>query len=52
MADYLLAEAKIAVVPGGAFESPDNIRIAYSTHGKPDRRYEPYGSSFKETWLI
>ena len=30
MADYLLAEAKIAVVPGGAFESPDNIRIAYS----------------------
>jgi aspartate aminotransferase len=30
MADYLLEEAKVAVVPGKAFEMPNNIRIAYS----------------------
>lgn len=30
MADYLLAEARIALVPGGAFEAPDNLRISYS----------------------
>ena len=30
VADFLLKEAKIAVVPGAAFESPDNIRISYS----------------------
>lgn len=30
MADYLLDEAKVAVVPGKAFEMPNNIRIAYS----------------------
>lgn len=31
LADYLLAEARIALVPGGAFEAPDNLRISYST---------------------
>lgn len=30
MANYLLEEVKIAVVPGKAFEMPNNIRIAYS----------------------
>lgn len=30
MADYLLEEARIAVVPGGAFEAPENLRISYS----------------------
>lgn len=30
VADYLLEEAGIAVVPGAAFESPGNIRISYS----------------------
>ena len=30
MADFLLAEARIALVPGGAFEAPDNLRISYS----------------------
>ncbi len=30
MANYLLEESKIAVVPGLAFEAPDNIRISYS----------------------
>lgn len=30
-AEYLLAEAAVAVVPGIAFESPNTIRIAYST---------------------
>lgn len=30
MANYLLEEAKIAVVTGAAFEAPDNIRISYS----------------------
>lgn len=30
VANFLLEEAHIAVVPGAAFESPDNIRIAYS----------------------
>lgn len=30
MADYLLEEARIAVVPGAAFEAPDNLRISYS----------------------
>lgn len=30
MADYLLDEASVAVVPGKAFEMPNNIRIAYS----------------------
>jgi len=28
--DYMLSEALIAVVPGEAFESPDNIRISYA----------------------
>ena len=28
--DFLLEEAHIAVVPGGAFEAPDHLRIAYS----------------------
>lgn len=27
---FLLSEAKVAVVPGSAFEAPNNIRIAYS----------------------
>ena len=30
MAAYLLAEARIAVVPGAAFEAPENLRISYS----------------------
>lgn len=30
LADFLLEEARIAVVPGGAFEAPDNLRISYS----------------------
>lgn len=30
MANYLLEESKIAVVPGVAFEAPDNLRISYS----------------------
>jgi aspartate aminotransferase len=30
LADYLLEDAHIAVVPGAAFESPDNLRISYS----------------------
>ncbi len=30
MADYLLEDAHIAVVPGAAFEAPDNLRISYS----------------------
>lgn len=30
VADYLLEEAKVAVMPGGAFEAPDNLRISYS----------------------
>ncbi len=30
MANYLVEEAKIAVVTGAAFEAPDNIRISYS----------------------
>ena len=30
LADFLLEEAHIAVVPGGAFEAPDHLRIAYS----------------------
>lgn len=30
MADYLLEEARIAVVPGAAFEAPENLRISYS----------------------
>lgn len=30
MANYLLEEAKIAVVTGAAFEAPENIRISYS----------------------
>jgi aspartate aminotransferase len=27
---YLLEEARIAVVPGSAFEAPNSVRIAYS----------------------
>jgi aspartate aminotransferase len=30
IAGFLLEEAHIAVVPGAAFEAPDNIRISYS----------------------
>jgi aspartate aminotransferase len=30
MSDYLLEEARIAVVTGDAFEAPDNLRISYS----------------------
>lgn len=30
LATYLLEDAHIAVVPGGAFEAPDNLRISYS----------------------
>lgn len=30
VADFLLDEAHIAVVPGGAFEAPNHLRIAYS----------------------
>ena len=30
VADFLLDEAHIAVVPGGAFEAPSHLRIAYS----------------------
>ncbi len=30
VANYLLEEAHIAVVPGAAFEAPENIRISYS----------------------
>lgn len=30
LASYLLEEAKVAVMPGGAFEAPDNLRISYS----------------------
>lgn len=30
LADFLLEEARIAVVPGAAFEAPDNLRISYS----------------------
>lgn len=30
MANYLIDEARVAVVPGAAFEAPDNLRIAYS----------------------
>ncbi len=28
--DFILEEAKVAIVPGAAFESPDNVRITYS----------------------
>lgn len=53
MADYLLAEAKIAVVPGRCIRVSGQHPYRLLQHpGKPDRRYEPYGSSFKETWLI
>ncbi|MCQ2565962.1 MAG: pyridoxal phosphate-dependent aminotransferase [Clostridia bacterium] len=30
LSDYLLDEARIALVPGAAFEAPDNLRISYS----------------------
>ena len=30
LSSYLLDEARVAVMPGGAFEAPDNLRIAYS----------------------
>lgn len=30
LADFLLEEAGIIVVPGGAFEAPDNLRISCS----------------------
>lgn len=30
MADFLLEEARIAVVPGGAFEAPENLRISFA----------------------
>ena len=30
LANYLLEEARINIVPGGAYESPDNMRISYS----------------------
>ncbi len=30
MTEFILNQAKVAVVPGIAFEAPDNIRIAYS----------------------
>lgn len=30
LSDYLLDEAQIALVPGAAFEAPDNLRISYS----------------------
>ena len=30
LAQYILDQAKVAVVPGEAFEAPQNIRIAYS----------------------
>ena len=28
--NYILDEAKVAIVPGAAFEAPDNVRISYS----------------------
>ena len=28
--NYILDEAKVAIVPGSAFEAPDNVRISYS----------------------
>jgi aspartate aminotransferase len=31
LADYLLDEAHVAVVPGGAFGSDDHVRISYAT---------------------
>ena len=31
VAAFILEEAHVAVVPGLAFEAPDNIRISYST---------------------
>lgn len=34
LSDYLLDEAGIAVVPGDAFYSPDNIRLSYSISEK------------------
>ena len=30
LSSYLLDEARVAVMPGGAFEAPNNLRIAYS----------------------
>ena len=30
LCDYLLREARIAIVPGSAFEAPDCVRISYS----------------------
>jgi aspartate aminotransferase len=30
VAGFLLEEAHIAIVPGAAFEAPDNVRISYS----------------------
>ncbi len=30
LCNYLLEEANIAIVPGAAFEAPDNVRISYS----------------------
>lgn len=30
LANYILEEARVAVMPGGAFEAPDNFRISYS----------------------
>ena len=31
MADYLLKEAKVVLVPGAAFGSDDHLRISYTT---------------------
>jgi aspartate aminotransferase len=31
VADYLLTDAKVAVVPGGGFGAPDYIRLSYAT---------------------
>ena len=30
LANYLLEEAKVAIMPGGAFEAPEHLRISYS----------------------
>ena len=30
MCDYILQEVRVALVPGGAFLSPNTIRVAYT----------------------
>ena len=48
MADYLLEDARVAVVPGGGFGADNNIRISYATSLEELRRgMERIESAFK-----